>query len=86
MVEKKNRTPIICMANYSRPPRTNIINVVISSNILHEPLTESNTIGCPPTDLKARTGEFTPPGIISCPKNNDISQQSENSKTLFKIR
>jgi hypothetical protein len=26
-------------------------------------LTRSKTIGCPPTDLKARTGELTPPGI-----------------------
>mmetsp|Transcript_4290 Transcript_4290/g.7525 ORF Transcript_4290/g.7525 Transcript_4290/m.7525 type:complete len:113 (-) Transcript_4290:16-354(-) len=27
------------------------------------PLTRSKTIGFPPTDLNARTGEFTPPGI-----------------------
>ena len=27
------------------------------------PLTLSKTIGCPPTDLKALTGELTPPGI-----------------------
>ena len=30
---------------------------------IFEPLTESIRTGCPPTDLKARTGEFTPPGI-----------------------
>ena len=29
------------------------------------PLTLSKTIGCPPTDLKALTGELTPPGINS---------------------
>ena len=29
------------------------------------PFTLSKTIGCPPTDLKARTGELTPPGINS---------------------
>jgi hypothetical protein len=29
------------------------------------PLTLSKTIGWPPTDLKALTGELTPPGISS---------------------
>ena len=28
-----------------------------------EPLTRSKTTGSPPTDLKARTGDETPPGI-----------------------
>ena len=33
-----------------------------STSWTYGPLTWSNTIGLPPTDLKARTGLFTPPG------------------------
>ena len=35
-------------------------------NNAHGPLTLSKTIGLPPTDLNALTGEFTPPGNKSC--------------------
>ena len=35
-------------------------------NNAHGPLTLSKTIGWPPTDLNALTGEFTPPGNKSC--------------------
>ena len=37
-----------------------------STSNAYAPLTRSNTIGFPPTDLNARTGEFTPPGRMSC--------------------
>lgn len=48
---------------------------------MREPFTESITIGCPPTDLKALTGEFTPPGISSCQRINTI-QKLENAKRV----
>lgn len=34
-----------------------------STSQQYAPLTRSRTIGSPPTDLNARTGELTPPGI-----------------------
>jgi len=35
-----------------------------STSYAFEPFTRSNTIGSPPTDLNARTGDETPPGMI----------------------
>jgi len=54
------------MSTYSRSPASYVVNISISINIPSKgPLTLSKTIGWPPTDLKALTGELTPPGI-SC--------------------
>jgi hypothetical protein len=36
-----------------------------STSKAYAPLTWSKTMGLPPTDLNARTGEFTPPGSSS---------------------
>lgn len=33
-----------------------------STSYAYAPFTRSKTMGLPPTDLNARTGEFTPPG------------------------
>lgn len=40
-------------------------------------LTWSNTMGCPPTDLKARTGELTPPGSRSCASLKICGEQGQ---------
>ena len=34
---------------------------------------EATKYGVPPTDRKARTGEFTPPGMTRCPRSNSDS-------------
>ena len=34
-----------------------------STSLAYAPLTDSNTIGSPPTDENARTGDDTPPGM-----------------------
>ena len=50
------------MAADGGPPAADVIDVFIAVDIpCVGTLTRSNTIGCPPTDLNARTGELTPP-------------------------
>ena len=44
------------------------------------PLTLSKTIGCPPTDLNALTGELTPPGI-----NSKAEEKTSSEWVLFNM-
>jgi len=55
-------------------PASDIIDVFVAVNIKKfRASPRSIKIGLPPTDLKALTGEFTPPGINFLPSLNRIS-------------
>src|SRR5437868_6680068 len=44
-----------------------------STSKMRDPAPRSMNLGVPPTFRKARTGEFTPPGIDSCARANKVS-------------
>ena len=52
------------MAHNQRPPGKHVVDVTPTIDIGHRgPLPLAMKTGSPPTARKARTGEFTPPGI-----------------------
>ena len=57
--------PPMILAPKTMPLTSLCLLLLPSLSHMWEPLTKSIKIGCLPTDLKARTGEFTPPDINS---------------------
>src|SRR5437867_3865362 len=60
-----------------------------STSQRREPLARCVKNGVPPTPLKARTGEFTPPGsnrIASCQSFSEYSHDLLTAKTLAGLR
>lgn len=53
-----------------------------STSQAYAPLTRSKTMGLPPTDLNARTGELTPPGMIPCSKHDGSTMPRGGSSDL----
>ena len=65
------------MAMNHGPKAPYIVNKLsIGSIIKVAPWAPVNKSGSPPTDWKARTGEFTPPGIRVCAVSNSVDMRS----------
>ena len=62
------------VAGDHRPPGAHQVDRLPSASVSQYPWAEVMNRGVPPTEVKARTGEFTPPGMTAQASANSFAE------------